>query len=252
MQNNFIILFCFYTAYFMEKFKVYMPILLVVLYTSMMLLASYKVRSTSFFNVSNNTYINFQVNYQSILLLITAVSLLLTYLLNKENFIHYFSWGTIAAPAEELKGFGIKSKDTWLQTGISLSIVISLATGIFMYFQLKQSDVNWALLSGGLVWIILFSLTNSFAEEMIYRLGVVSPLKGMLSPMVICTISAVLFGIPHLAGMPNGIIGATMAGVLGFVLAKSLLETQGFFWAWWIHFLQDVIIIGGLFLKSNE
>ena len=42
-----------------------------------------------------------------------------------------------------------------------------------------------------------------------------------------------------------------MAGVLGFVLAKSMIETNGFFWAWLIHFAQDVIIIGSLFLMGT-
>ena len=69
---------------------------------------------------------------------------------------------------------------------------------------------------------------------------------------VMLLISAILFGIPHLAGMPSGIIGATMAGVLGLVLAKSLYETNGFFWAWTIHFIQDVIIIGTLFLLATK
>jgi membrane protease YdiL (CAAX protease family) len=86
---------------------------------------------------------------------------------------------------------------------------------------------------------------------MIYRMGVVSPLKGLLSPMTIYIVSAVLFGLPHLAGMPSGLLGATMAGVLGLVLAKSLYETNGFFWAWTIHFIQDVIIIGALFLLAS-
>jgi membrane protease YdiL (CAAX protease family) len=236
----------------MDKLKISFPILLVIIYTGLMLWAGHRQKAATLFNISKNTYINFQINYQSLLLLITAIALLFTYLLNKENFISYFSFGNISAPAQELKIFGIKSTDTWLQTGISLSVVISIVTGIFMYFQLKQHPVNWSLLSSGLLWIILFSLTNSFAEEMIFRMGIVSPLKGLVSPLLIYTISAVLFGIPHFAGMPNGIIGATMAGVLGFVLAKSLHETNGFFWAWFIHFLQDVIIIGSLFLMKNE
>ncbi|MFM9052781.1 MAG: type II CAAX prenyl endopeptidase Rce1 family protein, partial [Bacteroidota bacterium] len=60
---------------------------------------------------------------------------------------------------------------------------------------LKQVQVNWILLQNGIFWIILFSLTNSFAEEMIFRIGVVSPLKGLLQPMTIFIISAILFGI---------------------------------------------------------
>jgi hypothetical protein len=60
-----------------------------------------------------------------------------------------------------------------------------------------------------------------------------------------------LFGIPHFFGMPSGIIGVLMAGLLGFVLAKSMYETNGIFWAWLIHFVQDILIIGTMFLMSN-
>ena len=87
---------------------------------------------------------------------------------------------------------------------------------------------------------------------MIFRMGIVSPLKGLLQPMTIFIISAILYVLPHMAGMPSGLIGATMAGILGLILAKSLYETNGFFWAWIIHFLKDVIIIGTLFLMATK
>ncbi len=236
----------------MEKFKIALPIILVVIYTLIILLASQQMRTTKLFSVSQNEYVNFQFNYQLLLLGITLLSLTVTYFLNKENFLNYFRMGEISIPAKELKLFGIKADDSWLKTGISLSIFISLATATFMYFQLKQVQVNWTLLQSGIFWILLFALTNSFGEEMIYRMGIVSPLKGLLQPMTIFIISAILFGIPHLAGMPSGLIGATMACILGLVLAKSLYETNGFFWAWTIHFLQDVIIIGTLFLMATK
>ncbi len=235
----------------MKKVKVIIPILLVVGYTAMMLLSAHFVQSSQWFSVSQNTYIDFQFNYQLLLMLVTSISLLTTYLLNKENFISYFSFGKISSPGKEMKVFGIKENDSWLKTGISLMVIISSATAIFMYFQLKQAPIDWSVLPNGIFWVLLFSLTNSFGEEMIFRLGIVSPLKGLLSPLVIFLISAILFGFPHLAGMPSGFIGATMAAILGLVLAKSLYETRGFFWAWAIHFIQDVIIIGSLFLLST-
>ena len=170
----------------------------------------------------------------------------------KHNFNTYFSFGQISSVGQELKLFGIKEGDTWRKTGLSLCVVISLVTATFLYFQLRQTNPNWTSLQNGIFWIILFSLTNSFGEEMIFRLGIVSPLSGQLAPTTIFLISAVLFGIPHFAGMPNGIIGVTMAGILGFVLAKSMYETHGFFWAWTIHFLQDVLIIGTLYLMNEN
>lgn len=231
--------------------KTILPIALTVVYTAALLLAAPLSKKLNL-AIGQSSYLSGQLNYQIILLSITAVSLFSSYLLNKSSFGQYFSFGQISASAHELKAFGIKQGDTWMKTGLSLCLVISSVTAIFMYFQLKQTNPNWSALQSGMLWILLFSLSNSFAEEMIYRIGIVSPLSGLLTPTSICFISAILFGLPHFAGMPNGIIGATMAGVLGFVLAKSVLETNGIFWAWLIHFIQDVIIIGTLFLMSTN
>lgn len=236
----------------MVKLKIALPIILVVVYTGLILLSSIHLKASKLFSISTNTYINFQANYQIILLGITLLSLVTTYFLNKETFANFFTFGNLSASAQEMKLFGIKAGDSWLKTGLSLTFIISLATGIFMFFQLKNATIEWEQLQSGIFWILLFSLTNSFGEEMIYRMGIVSPLANLLSPMTIFIISAILFGLPHLAGMPSGLIGATMAGILGLVLAKSLYETNGFLWAWAIHFIQDVIIIGTLFLLSTK
>lgn len=236
----------------MEKFKITLTIILAVLFTLIMLLVSEQLKTTKLFSISQNEYINYQFNYQVLILLIAFISLVVSYILNPINFLNFFEFGSISAQAKELKLFGISNNDSWLKTGISLTIFISLSTATFMYFQIKQQHLNWDLLKSGLFWILIFSFTNSFSEEMIFRMGIVSPLKGLLQPNTIFIISAILFGIPHFMGMPSGLIGATMAGVLGFVLAKSLFETNGFFWAWIIHFFQDVIIIGVLFLNSTK
>lgn len=230
--------------------KTILPIILTIVYAVGLLLIPQWSEKCGFV-VSDNNYLTRQFNYQILLLPITAISILTTYLLNRQNFKTYFSFGQISVVGQELKLFGIKQGDTWTKTGLSLCVVISLVTATFLYFQLKQTNPNWTSLQSGLFWIVLFSLTNSFGEEMIFRLGIVSPLSGQLSPTTIFLISAVLFGIPHFAGMPNGIIGVTLAGILGFVLAKSMYETNGFFWAWTIHFLQDALIIGTLYLMNE-
>ncbi|MBW8685265.1 CPBP family intramembrane glutamic endopeptidase [Chitinophaga rhizophila] len=228
-----------------------LPIALAVLYTALIFLAITYVKASLPFHVLGNAYADFQINYQVLLLGITSLSLITSYFLNKERFTQVFRVGHLAAPSAAMKLFGIKAGDSWVKTGLSLTVIISIVTGVFMYFQLKHASVDWKQLQGGIFWIILFSLTNSFSEEMIYRVGIVSPLTNLLSPMTIYIISGIVFGLPHIAGMPSGIIGATMAGVLGLVLAKSLYETQGIFWAWIIHFIQDVIIIGSLYLLSG-
>lgn len=230
--------------------KIAIPIVLTVVYTAALSLAGGLSRIIGL-EVSGNSFVNRQVTYQVILLLITGVSLLTTYILNRENFLTYFSFGQISIPGNELKFFGIKQGDSWLKTGLSLCVVITGVTVVFMYFQLTKTDVDWSILPNGIFWIVLFSLTNSFGEEMIYRMGLVSPLQGLLTPTKLFLISAVIFGLAHINGMPSGIIGIALAGILGFVLAKSVFETQGFFWAWLIHFLQDLVIIGSRYLMNK-
>lgn len=70
-------------------------------------------------------------------------------------------------------------------------------------------------------------------------------------PATIFLVSAAIFGVAHYRGVPFGVPGVFLAGVLGFVLAKSVYETGGFFWAWTIHFVQDVIIITTLFMMHK-
>jgi uncharacterized protein len=45
-------------------------------------------------------------------------------------------------------------------------------------------------------------------------------------------------------------VGMLLAGFLGWLLAKSVFETQGLFWAWGIHFLQDVVIISAFIISE--
>jgi hypothetical protein len=47
--------------------------------------------------------------------------------------------------------------------------------------------------------------------------------------------------------LPGGLPGVAMAGFLGFVLARSVVETRGVLGAWFVHFLQDIVIFTLLF-----
>ena len=46
------------------------------------------------------------------------------------------------------------------------------------------------------------------------------------------------------------VVGALLGGVLGWLLGKAMLETRGFAWAWFIHFLQDVLIFAFMAIGS--
>ena len=198
-----------------------------------------------------NSVVDFQIKFQALLLVLTTIVLALVRLLNPENFSLFFRMGNIHAHINKIAWLGITGNETWLEIATSLGLFITLGTGIFMFFQLKKSGADYPYFLFSLLWAIPFSITNAFSEEAIFRIGIVSPLYGVFSVPIIILISGAVFGIPHYFGTPSGVIGVMMAGFLGWLLAISLVETQGIFLAWAIHFVQDVVIITSMILMSR-
>ena len=101
-----------------------------------------------------------------------------------------------------------------------------------------------------LPFVLLFALVNSFGEEMLYRAPWLGALEGPLGPAQALLITAVYFGIGHFYGVPYGILGVILAFIPGWLMGKSMLETRGFSWAWFIHFWMDVVIFFFIALGS--
>ena len=202
------------------------------------------------FSVSSLEYINIQSKYQVLLFGVAMLVLIAIYFVNVPNFSAFLAPGNIAAPAKGVPWLGISEGESWLRLGASLSFFMTLATSTFVYLQFRKSDAGLKQVIPFLPWVLLFSVTNSFSEEVVYRLGVIVPLVGSINTTYILLISAAAFGAPHLRGMPNGIVGALMAGLLGWLLAKSVMETNGIFWAWFIHFLQDIPIFSAFVMAA--
>ena len=200
----------------------------------------------------SNPVVNTQIKFQSLQLVLAAVVLLLIYLLNPENFAHFFHVGNFNAHISKIAWLGVTGDETWLEIATSIGVFITLGTTLFMFFQLKKAGVDYRYFLFSLLWAIPFSIANAFSEEAIFRIGIVVPLYGIFSVAVITLISGVIFGAPHYFGMPSGIIGALMAGFLGWLLAMSLVETQGLLLAWAIHFVQDLVIITSMILMSRK
>lgn len=193
--------------------------------------------------------INKQILYQSVTLFATVVFLFILWSAKRTIFTQYFRKGNIAAAIlpEPLVGIKPKPTENWWHFGRNIAIIISVVTAVIIYFQLiRQNGIAPASMLKVLPFSIVFALSNSFVEECITRLGVVVVLKNKIGDKIIPMVSAILFGAVHYWGNPGGMAGVIVAGFLGWFLAKSILETKGFFWAWLIHFLQDVIIFSAL------
>ena len=198
------------------------------------------------FRVSARPAVDQQAKYQAGLLAIAALVAGVSYLSAPATFALFFGVGDLDAPAAGVPAFGIGDGESWRSVGGSLAFFVTAATALFVFFQLRSAGAGWRAVAAVLPWVLAFSATNAFAEEVVFRLGVIVPLYGHLGTSALLLLSAALFGLPHLRGMPNGLVGVVMAGVLGWLLAKAVVETQGLGWAFGLHFLQDVVIFAGL------
>ena len=184
--------------------------------------------------ISENKEINFSFTLQIMVLVVSFAAMGFVYFFDKTNFETFFR---LTTSGEE---------DDWNTLGPVLAVGFTLGTTMYMSFTVtsRHGVINgqfWKLLP----LVLLFAATNAWSEEIISRFVIVAGLYGKLSPSVICWISAVIFGVPHFFGTPSGIFGVMMAGLMGWILAKSMLETKALGWALFIHFLQDLVIFGG-------
>ena len=222
-------------------------LLIITLTISLVFVSSWTNGIVIFDDLSDS--INKQILYQSITLFGTIIFLLILRLAKRTEFQAYFRKGKISADILPEPIIGIKPKPTenWFHIGLNFAIIISVVTATVIYFQLiKDSGTSIVNILNVLPFSIVFALSNSFVEESITRLGVVVVLKDVLKDRTIPLISALIFGTVHYWGNPGGFLGVIVAGFLGWLLTKSILETKGIFWAWLIHFLQDVIIFSAL------
>ncbi|MCH2235646.1 MAG: CPBP family intramembrane metalloprotease [Crocinitomicaceae bacterium] len=222
-------------------------LLIITLTISLVFVSSWTNGIVIFDDLSDS--INKQILYQSITLFGTIIFLLILRLAKRTEFQAYFRKGKISADILPEPIIGIKPKPTenWFHIGLNFAIIISVVTAMVIYFQLiKDSGTSIVNILNVLPFSIVFALSNSFVEESITRLGVVVVLKDVLKDRTIPLISALIFGTVHYWGNPGGFLGVIVAGFLGWLLTKSILETKGIFWAWLIHFLQDVIIFSAL------
>lgn len=199
-------------------------------------------------SLTGSAMVDMELASQVVTLAIALIILAVTFILFPVSGRRFYRLGNFAAPAEPIGWLGIKPGDTWKSVGRSFALIVSLATAAFVYFGVVGDN---GMESGNvslLIFVPVLALMNAFTEEAITRLALVTALDGSVSRPTIYLISSLLFGLPHYFGVPSGWLGVLMAGFLGWLLAKSVAETEGIGWAWFIHFLQDVIIFTGLFL----
>ncbi len=206
------------------------------------------------FTLFSTNYLNKTMVYQTTTLVLSLVIIFITALQTEFQSLRLLSIKRLDGEVVPEPWIGItkKNKDSWKKLGLNFTIIISVVTAVAIYFQVYRQGVIHALSLGNFLLIVLFALNNSFVEEVTFRHTFASIVEyHKLNPNISKALSMVIFGGIHYFGTPGKIPCVILAGFLGWSLSKSIHETQGFFWAWLIHFVQDVIIMTALFLTLN-
>ncbi len=191
----------------------------------------------------------FQLRYQGLTLALAGIVLGATWLANPMGFARFASFGRIGAAAGEVRWLAIAPAESWLEVGASLGCIITAATCAFLAIQARQNPFKHPRIKKLLPIAVAAAAANAFVEEIIFRFAPFALFDGRMEPELIIAVSAAIFGLAHFGGTPGGPVGVVMAGALGWILAKSLVETQGMFWPLAIHFAQDVPIM--VFLATS-
>jgi membrane protease YdiL (CAAX protease family) len=132
-----------------------------------------------------------------------------------------------------------------------LSPVLLLFTSAILVLQLcLVSHSSERFHPTALVWAIpaavLFAIVNASWEEFCFRCILLA--RGVRAFGVSQAVAAtsLLFGLAHYGGHPSGFSGVVMASFLAWILARSMVDTRGWGWAWLLHFAQDVIIFSAV------
>ncbi len=186
---------------------------------------------------------------QSLRLVVTLVIIAALFVLRKRASAFFMVKGDTSAAVEPVKVLGIKN-ERWNTLGRNFAVILSLGTLTFLVLAGRPSFDIVVRALPFLPAILLAAALNAFNEEMTYKASFLSVLENVVGKDQALWLMAAYFGIGHYYGVPYGVIGVLMAGFLGWFLGKSMLETRGLWWAWFIHFWQDVLIFTFLAIGS--
>jgi hypothetical protein len=177
-------------------------------------------------------------------LLVTLAMIATLFVLKRDRRAFYLAKGDLSAPAEPIGWLYVKPGDRWNKVGRNLAFFISLGTLAFLVLAGQPSPDIVVRALPFLPAVLVAAALNAFNEEVTYKASFLSVLVEPVGSRQALRMVAAYFGIAHFYGVPYGVIGVLLAWFLGWILARSMLETRGLTWAWFIHFMQDVLIFG--------
>ncbi|MCG2788275.1 MAG: CPBP family intramembrane metalloprotease [Anaerolineae bacterium] len=194
------------------------------------------------------TYLSFQVlDVLRALLVIAALWWLL-----RDRKAFFLDKGQLDAPIEPVRWLGIGQGESWRVFGWIFTAGAGAAIVIPLAFSVPLTAEAFSRALPLLPVAILLAALNAFAEEAYYRAPILATLVGVVGKTQALLMACVFFGLSHyLYGSPPGVLGFALTAFLAFLLGKSMLETRGMGWAWFIHFVPDVFVFFSYALTWN-
>jgi len=185
-------------------------------------------------------------------LALAAVTILALLLVMRRRQAAGLAFGNLGAPAERVPWLGLMHPAPWTTFGPIVAVTAATMIGLFMWVANRPTADVLARTVPLVGTVLFYSLLNGFSEEISYRVSLVAPLHRTVGKNQAMALTAVFFGLAHyyggvpLAAFPT----VVMTGFLGWLMAKSLIETKGLGWAWFIHAVADIPVF--FFLAANS
>jgi membrane protease YdiL (CAAX protease family) len=162
----------------------------------------------------------------------------------------FLAVGDVRATAEPTRRWIPRKPEPWTKFGRNYAIISVGLLLLFLIPALKPSLADFSV--GLLLFAAACAAMNSFAEEFLYRSALIPQVLPLFGKGATLLLVSGWFGLAHYFGVPNGLTGVLLAGIGGWFFAKSMIETRGIAWAWFLHFLADftvylvLLLAGGL------
>lgn len=162
----------------------------------------------------------------------------------------FLAVGDLKARAEPDRFIRIPPRpEPWSIFGRNYALI---SVGLLLAFMVPAMQPTLSTLSAGLVlFAALCAGLNAFAEEFLYRSALLPQVLSVFPPSSAILLVAGWFGLGHFFGVPAGITGVLITAVGGWFFAKSMVETRGMGWAWFLHFLADFTVYLIVFLAAG-
>jgi membrane protease YdiL (CAAX protease family) len=159
--------------------------------------------------------------------------------------------GNPAAPATPIRFLGMRRPVPWTWLGPAFMVIFALVLAPYIYLTVFPNFKLSERIVRTFPWILAVAIVNAASEEFQFRSVLLAHLRGMFPKGEMILLTAVFFGVGHYYGQPSGPLGAVMAGLAGWIWARSMIDTRGGVWAFLIHMTQDMVILSFLAVAAG-